>query len=166
MRVHGIRWLFGWIIGIGFILLSGTAGFAEEDPCAKPIAPCKACHSPAAVRALMVCMGQPWVLPDTAKELKSPIPDSPKTVEHGKALYQTNCEGCHGSKGDGMGPVAVKFTLPAVDISNPIIQAQTDGELFWKISNGKGAMPAWSTILTDEDIWKLVTFVRTFQSRE
>jgi Cytochrome C oxidase, cbb3-type, subunit III len=74
-------------------------------------------------------------------------------------------DGCHGPAGDGNGTIALKFSVPAINIGAPSVQAQTDGELFWKSSNGKGAMPAWKSLLSDEDRWRLVAFVRTFRSR-
>jgi mono/diheme cytochrome c family protein len=165
MRIHHIGWLTGWIIIVGLTLGVGTVVSAEEDSCAKPIAPCKACHSPAAVREAIGCMTQPWVVPAEAREVKNPLSNSPKVLSDGKALYDTNCEGCHGPKGGGFGRVARKFGIPAPNLIAPTVQAQMDGELFWKITNGKGAMPAWSTILPDEDIWKLITFVRFLQSQ-
>jgi mono/diheme cytochrome c family protein len=45
------------------------------------------------------------------------------------------------------------------------VQAQTDGELFGKVSKRKGAMPAWKSLLSNEDRWRLVALVRTFQGR-
>lgn len=165
MRVPHIRGLVGGIMAIGLTLVVWTVGPAQEVSCSKPIAPCKACHTSATVmRELVRCMILPWGIPPEAKEAKSPIPSSPKILEEGKGLYKVNCEGCHGTQGDGLGPIAVKFTIPVPNLTASSVQAQTDGELFWKIANGKGAMPAWNTILTDEDCWKLVTFVRTFQS--
>lgn len=165
MIAHRVGWLVGWVALMGLTVAAGTVGFAQEVDCAKPIAPCKACHSPAATRELARCLAEPWVAPASAKELKNPFPSSPEILNEGKGLYKINCEGCHGPQGDGQGLIAVKFSVPAVNISAPTVQAQTDGELFWKISTGRGAMSAWSTMFTDEDIWKLVTFVRTFQSR-
>jgi len=146
-------------------VMAGTGAFAQEADCAKPIAPCKACHTPAATRELARCLAEPWVAPASAKELKNPFPSSPELLNEGKGLYKINCEGCHGPLGDGQGPVAVKFSVPAIAINAPTVQVQTDGELFWKIANGRGAMPAWSTLLTDEDLWKLVAFLRTFRGR-
>ncbi|GIX48178.1 MAG: hypothetical protein KatS3mg131_2389 [Candidatus Tectimicrobiota bacterium] len=153
-------WLAGLLLGV---LLGGTRSWALS--CA-PIAPCKACHSPAAVRALAQCIAQPWEVPPAARTLKNPLPETAEVREEGRALYQVNCEGCHGTQGDGRGPVAVKFALPAVAINAAVVQAQSDGVLFWKIAHGKGAMPAWLTLLSEEDCWKLVRFIRTFQKSQ
>lgn len=165
MRADHVGWLVGWVAAVGVTVVAGTAGFAQEVSCSKPIAACKACHTPDAARELARCLAELWVAPASAKNLKNPFPISPETLDDGAGLYKINCEGCHGERGDGRGPVAVKFSVPSINIGAPSVQAQTDGELFWKISNGRGAMPAWNTILSDEDCWKLVIFVRSFQSR-
>jgi mono/diheme cytochrome c family protein len=40
------------------------------------------------------------------------------------------------------------------------MRATTDGEIFWKISNGRGPMPAWAQI-PEKDRWGLVDYIRT-----
>lgn len=159
--------LVRWMVAVGLMLMIGTVGVAEEISCSKPIEPCKGCHSPELVKDLTACMTQqPWAVPAEAKDMKNPLLNSPRALEDGKALFLTNCEGCHGPKGGGFGRVARKFGIPVPSLGASTVQAQTDGELFWKIANGKGPMPAWNTILTDEDCWKLVTFVRTFRGQQ
>jgi len=37
---------------------------------------------------------------------------------------------------------------------------QTEGELFWKITEGKGAMPAWKG-LSETDRWNLVSYMKS-----
>ena len=38
----------------------------------------------------------------------------------------------------------------------------TDGELFWKMSNGRAPMPAWKELLPVKQRWELVNYLRTF----
>lgn len=74
---------------------------------------------------------------------------------------QARCAGCHGPKGEGDGPGLAYFKLskPA-DWSSPQVQQQTDGELFWKISNGRlGAMPS-NQGLSEVERWQMVNFIR------
>ncbi len=162
-RGHGR--LAGALAAMALAAATGATSFAEEYSCANPIAPCTACHSPDLARPLAKCLAEPWLAPASAKELKSPLPVSPKVLQFGRASYEIYCEGCHGPAGDGRGTIALKFSVPAINIGASSVQAQTDGELFWKISTGKGAMPAWKSLLSDEDRWRLVAFVRTFQTR-
>jgi mono/diheme cytochrome c family protein len=44
------------------------------------------------------------------------------------------------------------------------VQDQADGELFWKISEGRGAMVGWKLIISEEDRWHLVNYIRTLKS--
>jgi hypothetical protein len=154
-------WLAGPLAALAVIAAAAAATAAEEYSCANPIAPSTACHSPELARDL----AEPWIAPATVKELTSPVAASERGLRFAKASDETYCDGCRGPAGDGKGTIALKFSVPAINIGAPSVQAQTDGELFWKISNGKGAMPAWKSLLSDEDRWRLVAFVRTFRSR-
>jgi mono/diheme cytochrome c family protein len=156
---------WGWVTLLLVALAPVAAGdaAAQAYSCEKPIGPCTACHNPDLARDLARCLAEPWVAPASAKELKSPFPASPQVLKLGRTNYDIYCDGCHGPSGDGRGSIALKFSLSVINIGMPWVQAQTDGELFWKISNGKGAMPAWKAQLSEEDRWRLVAFVRTFE---
>jgi len=161
-----------WLMGCAAVMLFTVvplASRAEEaaGPCA-PIQPCTACHNPELTRALAKCLAEPFVAPPEAKELKNPISPEElrKASAFGKASYDIYCDGCHGPEGEGNGLIAVKHSVPSINISIPRTQDQTDGELFWKISNGKGAMPSWKSLLPDEDRWRLVAFVRSLRKKE
>lgn len=158
------RWLIGGIVTV-LLLLPAAPGRADEEQvsCASPVLPCTACHNPDVTKPFARCLAEQWSAPPETKDLKSPRPLTPKLVDSGGRLYRIYCDGCHGPDGDGKGQIAVKFDVPAIDIRAPSVQAQTDGELFWKIANGWGAMPAWKTFLSDEEIWKLAAFVRTLR---
>ncbi len=160
-----LRWLVVCVAVVGSALAPGAVGLAAEEeaaaPCA-PIAPCTACHNPEATKEKARCLAEPFVAPAAAKELKSPFPTTPKALAFARATYDIYCDGCHGPDGDGLGRMVRLHSVPSINIGAPTVQAQTDGELFWKISNGKGAMPAWGTLLSDEDRWRLVAMVRTF----
>jgi mono/diheme cytochrome c family protein len=36
-----------------------------------------------------------------------------------------------------------------------------DGDIAWKIANGRGPMPAWKETLSQKDIWHLTNFVQS-----
>jgi len=67
---------------------------------------------------------------------------------------------CHGAKGKGDGPAAVALNPKPADWTSPAVQAESDGEIFWKISTGRGAMPSWS-FLPETDRWALVRYIRS-----
>ena len=168
------KWLLGCLAVVLCTTASGTIGRAEEEPKAEakgpcaPIQPCTSCHNPESTLELAKCLAEPWVAPTEAKDLKNPIPPSDlrKAAAFGKASYDIYCDGCHGPEGDGKGQIAVKHGVPAINIAIPRTQDLTDGELFWKISTGKGAMPSWQSLLPELDRWRLVAFVRMLKKKE
>lgn len=102
----------------------------------------------------------PWVAPEDAKKVKNPIPATQENLAAGEQLFSDNCVLCHGEKGVGDGPGAKTIKVKPANFTDPKIQAETDGSLFWKMSNGRGPMPAWKDVLTDEERWKLVNYIR------
>jgi mono/diheme cytochrome c family protein len=100
-------------------------------------------------------------VPDDAKKVKNPIPSTPENLAAGEQLFSDNCVLCHGDKGMGDGPGAKTIKVKPANFTDPKVQAsETDGALFWKMGNGRGPMPAWKDILTDEERWKLVNYIR------
>ena len=103
----------------------------------------------------------PWVAPDDAKKVKNPIPPTPETLADAEQLFTDNCVLCHGEKGMGDGPGAKTIKVkPANFTDAKLMAAETDGSLFWKMSNGRGPMPSWKDTLTDKERWELVGYIR------
>ncbi len=102
----------------------------------------------------------PWVAPEDAKKMKNPIPATQENLAAGEQLFSDNCVLCHGEKGVGDGPGAKTIKVKPANFTDPKVQAEPDGALFWKMSNGRGPMPAWKDVLTDEERWKLVNYIR------
>ena len=103
----------------------------------------------------------PWVAPDDAKKVKNPVPATQETLAAAEQLFQDNCVLCHGEKGLGDGPGAKTIKVKPANFTDPKLQAsETDGGLFWKMSNGRGPMPAWKDELSDKERWELVNYIR------
>ena len=103
----------------------------------------------------------PWVAPKTAQDTKNPVSADKSALTEGKTLYTTNCAPCHGDKGRGDGPAAQALTPKPADHSSAAVQSETDGSLFWKVSEGRKPMPAYKQVLTDKQRWELVNYIRT-----
>jgi S-disulfanyl-L-cysteine oxidoreductase SoxD len=97
------------------------------------------------------------------KEDKNPIPDTPDAVKEGGEHFQHHCQICHGLDGQNTGvPFATKMEPPVADLAGKEIQDYTDGQLKWIIANGiaPSGMPGWKSVLTDEEMWNMVHFLR------
>jgi mono/diheme cytochrome c family protein len=102
-----------------------------------------------------------WVAPKEANDLKNPLVASNNILADAKILYINNCSPCHGNKGHGDGPAASGLNPKPADHSSTAVQSETDGTLFWKLSEGRTPMPSYKNILTDEQRWELVTYIRS-----
>ena len=104
----------------------------------------------------------PWMAPATEKEKKSPLPADEKVVAQGEKVAKVNCVACHGATGKGDGAAAAALNPKPADWTSGRVQEETDGELFWKISNGRGAMPPWKH-LPENDRWAVVQYIHSLK---
>ena len=102
-----------------------------------------------------------WVAPESAKNVKNPVASDAASIAAGKVVYTKECLQCHGKKGLGDGPNSATLDKAPAPLNNPDVKAQTDGELFWKIKEGKKPMPSTKNTLTDEQRWQVLNYVRT-----
>jgi high-affinity iron transporter len=82
----------------------------------------------------------------------------------GAELFKNNCVACHGEQGHGDGPAGLALDPQPKDLPD-LAAAVGDDYLFWRISKGKPgtSMVGWQGILTDEQIWQVVTFIRSLK---
>lgn len=106
---------------------------------------------------------KPWPVPDEYKNMKNPVAKSEAGNKAGIVLYTKYCASCHGKKGLGDGVKARSLKDFAGDFSGDYYQNQTDGEHFYKTKFGRGEMPKYEGKLSDEDIWNIVNYMRTFR---
>lgn len=104
-----------------------------------------------------------WKAPSTAKTIKSPLNKSANDIKAGKKIFTQNCIICHGIKGKGDGMASAALTPKPANFSSSTVQSQTDGELFWKMTNGNPPMASYKDILTKTQRWQLVAYLRTFK---
>ena len=80
----------------------------------------------------------------------------------GREIYVNTCIRCHGI--DGKGALGIKLAPPPSDLTSSAVQNRLDGALFRRIHEGKPntAMGAWKYNLSDEEIWDVLAYVRTF----
>ncbi|MGA3080389.1 MAG: c-type cytochrome [Terracidiphilus sp.] len=97
------------------------------------------------------------------KHDRDPLQASPSTIEAGKQAFGSYCVACHGRDGQNTGvPFAGSIDPPIPLLSSPAVQDYTDGQLKRVIEGGiaPSGMPASKGILSDEEIWQIVLYIR------
>jgi len=100
---------------------------------------------------------------DSMSGLVNPTPPTAASLENGRKYYQINCAVCHGPSGHGNGP-AVRYGIPAPNLTLPMTQNRTDGYIFGMIRNGRGLMPTYDRI-EYMDRWDVVNYIRALQGK-
>ncbi len=104
---------------------------------------------------------KPWPVPETAKKMKNPVKGA-ESIATGKTLYVKHCKSCHGTKGLGDGTKSKELDTDCGDFSKKEFQSQTDGEMLYKIKEGRKDMPSFKKKITDdEELWSIVNYMRT-----
>ena len=101
------------------------------------------------------------------KQVKNPTTDFDSSIKRGEGMFIKNCSKCHGLNGNGYGVVAHGFTtfprqLWIWNNTGP----ETDGYLFWFITNGRSDMPPWGLILSENERWDLINYIKTIKNPE
>lgn len=101
---------------------------------------------------------------EAAMMLRNPLPDDEAARERGGELFAITCTPCHGTAGGGNGPVAKYFTERGpIDLASARARGQTDGYIYATIRDGGGNMPALGALLSAQERWAVVLFVRGLQ---
>jgi len=100
-----------------------------------------------------------WNLPDDAEEKKAPFEFTAESETQGKTHYMQNCRSCHGVPGQDN---SIDLQPPPGDPATEKIQNNSDGVIYYKIKNGKDAMPSFANVLSPTEIWNVVAYLRTF----
>ena len=107
-----------------------------------------------------------WLVPEEAKQLKNPLQSNAALLESARRIYEEKCAKCHGDRGKGDGTDAGRYDPAPTDFTDARrMSGATDGELFYKISEGKKPMPVFKTKLSEEQRWELVLLIRQYSQR-
>ena len=104
----------------------------------------------------------PWIVPEAAKRVVNPLKPPQADLAAAHKLYVDKCAECHGDTGKGDGPQGRTYDPPPKDLTDAAhMNSLSDGELFYKITEGHRPMPAFRKRLTEEQRWQLVLFLRS-----
>jgi mono/diheme cytochrome c family protein len=100
--------------------------------------------------------------------MTNPFAGDDAAATAGKATYDANCASCHGAEGRGDGAAAASLDPKPDDLRDTAANAGDD-YIHWRIAKGgafapfNSSMPAWEGVLSDDQIWQLVTYINTFE---
>jgi mono/diheme cytochrome c family protein len=105
----------------------------------------------------------PPLTADAAKAMKNPIANTAKSIARGRLAYSTlGCANCHGTDGKSL----IEVVANATDLTEPKLWLSgiEEGLIFRSIRDGAGlAMPPFKReVESQEDLWHLVNFIRTW----
>ncbi len=102
-----------------------------------------------------------WKAPKEADQISNPMKGNADAVKAGKKLYRQQCAICHGDTGKGDGVAGMNLNPRPASFLSERVQNESDGAIFWKITNGNPPMAAYKDLLTEEQRWQLVNYIRT-----
>jgi len=109
--------------------------------------------------------------------MAGPAAAKPGTAAKGKEIYDKRCTWCHGADGDGAGAAKDRLNPPPRDFTSGNYKIRSsdfadptpnDDDIYRMVRDGMPgtAMPGWSDLLAEQDMWDLVAYVKTFAKYE
>lgn len=122
---------------------------------------CSASKKPSKLETALANAAKDIAVPLEAKKMKNPFPATDANIQAGKQIYLQQCALCHAADGHAETKLGLAMYPPAMDLNSPHVQRWSDAELLWITQNGVRltGMPAWETIVSEEDTWKIVDFI-------
>ncbi|MGL2993633.1 c-type cytochrome [Flavobacterium sp. TSSA_36] len=112
---------------------------------------------------LAFCQESNWKAPVAADALKNPFKGNAKATVEGKHIFEQMCVLCHGVKGKGNGEAGLTLGTKPANFLAFKVKKESDGVIFWKITNGKSPMAGYDELLTEEQRWQLVNYIRELE---
>lgn len=104
-----------------------------------------------------------WVAPKSADAITNPLKNNQTAIKNGKALYQQLCAICHGDKGKGDGLASAALNPKPANFVSDKFNKQTDGAVFWKLTEGKPPMASYKESLSTTQRWQLVSYLKSLK---
>jgi mono/diheme cytochrome c family protein len=106
-------------------------------------------------------------IPPEEAARKNPVPPTPEGLAEARRFYKYQCTMCHGENGDGKGDLVEAMKLKMNDWRDASsLAGRTDGELFYILTNGRGAMVGEGDRTKEVMRWNLINLVRSFSKKD
>lgn len=106
-----------------------------------------------------------WVAPKEADKLTNAYKDNAKVTAKAETKYKAMCAICHGTKGKGDGPAGMSLNPRPGSFLKSTFQEQSDGAIYWKLTHGNPPMAAYEKILTEDERWGMVNYLRSLSKK-
>lgn len=104
-----------------------------------------------------------WKAPASADKITNPLKGNATATQEGKKVYKQMCAICHGNSGKGDGMAGMSLNPRPANFTADKFQAQTDGAIYWKLTEGRPPMAGYKTILKENQRWQLVNYLRSLK---
>lgn len=104
---------------------------------------------------------------DVVMGLENPVEPTSESLERGEEMFNRYCSPCHGTAGDGAGPVSLENVQPGVTPTPLVTEAVADypdGYIYSILRVGRGLMPPYGHQIGHFDRWHVVNYVRELQA--
>ena len=137
------------LLGAGIALTAGLPDFSASKP-------------PGRFEERLATFALNRSIERRAPKVANPLGRSPAAVAAGLVLFRTHCVSCHGAPGVDPTEAGASLNPPAPGLTLARVQARSDGELKWIVSNGirMTGMPAFGPSRSEEEVWQLVAALR------
>lgn len=100
-----------------------------------------------------------WMAPKEEAARPNPVGMDRGAIARGEATYIEHCAVCHGERVEGLSAAETGLSSDTPDLGKRLL-SHTDGDFFWKITNGRGEMPSFQDDLSATQIWEVIHFIR------
>lgn len=115
------------------------------------------------ISTLVFSQASMWNAPASSDKLVNPFVGNAASVTEGKKIYESMCVICHGDKGKGNGAAGVALAPRPANFLAITVRHESDGAIFWKLTEGNPPMAAYKTLLSETQRWQLVNYIRQLE---
>lgn len=113
----------------------------------------------------IIAQTKSWVAPASSNGTENPFKGDVKATTAGQKIFNQMCYICHGLQGKGDGAGGMSLNPRPANFLSAAIKAETDGNLFWKMTVGRGPMISYAEIYSEKQRWQLVDYIRQLQKK-